>query len=164
MERLTAFLALALVLPESVWQKTTVRWDWSVETSVPPTDLTQKGGDDRNLSVYYLFLPEEAARKAQNQGIRALLDNPDVRVLIYVWGGAHTRGDVLPNPYLGARGRSVILRPAGTGGASERVDLARDHQRAFGQAPQNLVGIAISSDSDDTDSEVVARISRLRVE
>ena len=93
-----------------------------------------------------------------------MLDTPDVRVLLYVWGGAHTRGDVLPNPYLGARGRSVILRPAGTGGASERVDLARDHQRAFGQAPQNLVGIAISSDSDDTDSEVVARISRLRVE
>ena len=151
-------------LPRAAWKKTTARWDWSVDTSVVPTDLTKKGGDDRNLSLYFLFLPEEAAQKAQNQGIRALLDDPDVRVLIYVWGGAHNRGDILPSPYLGSRGRSLIQRPAGTGSASERVDLARDHQRAFGEAPQNLVGIAVSSDSDDTNGEVVAQISRLRIE
>ena len=151
-------------LPQSAWNKRGARWDWSVDTSVPPTDLTKKGGDDRNLSLYFLFLPQEAAQKAQNQGIRALLDDPDVRVLIYVWGGAHARGDVLQSPYLGSRGRTVILRPSGTGSASERVDLARDHQRAFGEAPQNLVGLAVSSDSDDTGGEVVGQISRLRVE
>ncbi|CAN0605112.1 unnamed protein product, partial [Ectocarpus sp. 12 AP-2014] len=39
-----------------------------------------------------------------------------------------------------------------------------DHRRAFGESPQNLVGIAVSSDSDDTDSEVNAQISRLRIE
>lgn len=151
-------------LPETVWKKSAARWDWSVQTSVPPTDLTKKGGDDRNLSIYFLFLPEDSARRAQDQGIRALLKNPDVRVLIYVWGGAHARGDVLPNPYLGARGRSVIRRAAGTGSASERVDLAGDHRRAFGEAAQNLVGIAVSSDSDDTNSKVVAQISGLRIE
>jgi hypothetical protein len=151
-------------LPQSVWKKTAAQWDWSVEISVPPTDLTKKGGDDRNLSIYFLFLPQEAAQKAQNQGIRALLDDPDVRVLIYVWGGAHARGDVLPSPYLGTRGRTIVLRPSGTGTASERVDLTGDHQRAFGEAPQNLVGLAVSSDSDDTGGEVVGQISRLRIE
>lgn len=151
-------------LPQSVWTKKGARWDWSVDTSVPPTDLTKKGGDDRNLSIYFLFLPEEAARKAQNQSIRALLDNPDVRVLIYVWGGDHARGDVLRSPYLGARGRSIIRRSAGTGSASEQVDLARDHQRAFGEAAQNLVGLAVSADSDDTDSSISGQISRLRIE
>lgn len=151
-------------LPKAAWGKTAARWDWSVDTSVSATDLTKKGGDDRNLSIYFLFLPEEAAQKAQSQGIRALLNEPDVRVLIYVWGGAHARGDLLPNPYLGARGRTLIQRSAGTGAASEQVNLARDHQRAFGAAPQNLVGIAVSSDSDDTNGKVVAQISRLRVE
>ena len=151
-------------LPGSVWNKSRARWDWSVDTSVPPTDLTKKGGDDRNLSIYFLFLPQEAAKNAQDQGIRALLDDPDVRVLIYVWGGAHARGDILSSPYLGARGRTIVLRPSGTGTASEQVDLARDHRRAFGEAPQNLVGLAVSSDSDDTGGEVVAQISRLRME
>ncbi|NNE88428.1 MAG: DUF3047 domain-containing protein [Silicimonas sp.] len=150
-------------LPEVAWNSRAAQWNWAVDVSVPATDLTKKGGDDRNLSLYFLFLPEAAARKAQDQGIRALLDNPDVRVLIYVWGGAHAKGQVLPNPYLGPRGRTVVQQGTGTGSASERVDLARDHQRAFGEAPASLVGLAVSSDSDDTSSAVVARISGLQV-
>lgn len=151
-------------LPETMWKKRQAKWEWAVERSVPATDLTQKGGDDRNLSLYFLFLPQEAAQEARNKGVRALLDNPDVRVLMYVWGGEHTRGQVLPSPYLGSRGRSVILRDAGTGSAQESVDLAQDHRRAFGEAPENLVGIAVSSDSDDTGIGVFARISQLQIE
>ncbi|MCR9149130.1 MAG: DUF3047 domain-containing protein [Rhodobacteraceae bacterium] len=151
-------------LPESMWAKRAATWDWAVDRSVPATDLTRKGGDDRNLSIYFLFLPEAAARDGRNRGVRALLDNPDVRVLMYVWGGAHSRGEILPTPYLGARGRTVVQRGAGTGSVAERVDLARDFERAFGGRPENLVGIAVSSDSDDTGTEVVARISRLRID
>ena len=149
-------------LPKALWQKREARWDWVVEQSVPATDLTRKGGDDRNLSVYFVFLPTEAAESAQNKGVKALLQNPDARVLMYVWGGNHAQGEILPSPYLGPRGRSVIQRVAGTGSASERIDLARDHRRAFGEAPQNLVGLAVSSDSDDTGTGVRARLSRLR--
>lgn len=151
-------------LPETMWGKRQAGWDWAVDLSVPPTDLTRKGGDDRNLSLYFLFLPEQAARDGQNRGVKALLDNPDVRVLMYVWGGDHARGQILPTPYLGPRGRTVIRRGAGTGSGAERVDLARDYQRAFGGQPENLVGIAVSSDSDDTGTGVVARISRLRID
>lgn len=150
-------------LPQSMWDARQASWDWAVERSVPATDLTRKGGDDRNLSLYFLFLPEAAAERARNAGVMSLLDNDDARVLIYVWGGAHARGDVLPTPYLGERGRSLIRRSAGTGSARESVDLAADYARAFGGAPGKLVGLAVSSDSDDTDTEVVARLSRLRV-
>jgi hypothetical protein len=149
-------------LPKSMWQKREAAWDWAVEQSVPATDLTKKGGDDRNLSLYFVFLPAEAAASVQNKGVKALLQNPDARVLMYVWGGSHARGDILPSPYLGARGRSVIQRSAGTGSVSEQIDLARDHRRAFGEDPQNLVGLAVSSDSDDTGTKVQARLSRLR--
>lgn len=149
-------------LPKSFWQKREARWDWVVEQSVPPTDLTQKGGDDRNLSLYFVFLPADAAESAQKKGVKALLQNPDARVLMYVWGGNHARGDILPSPYLGARGRSVIQRSAGTGSLSEQIDLARDHRRAFGEEPQNLVGLAVSSDSDDTGTKVKAQLSGLR--
>jgi len=151
-------------LPETIWDKRQATWEWAVERSVPATDLSRKGGDDRNLSVYFIFLPEDAAKGAQRKGVRALLNNPDARVLMYIWGGAHARGEMLPSPYLGSRGRSIIQRGAGIGTASERVDLARDHRRAFGEEPQSLVGLAVSSDSDDTGTEVVARISRMRIE
>lgn len=151
-------------LPEQLWDKRQARWDWAVDRSAPATDLTRKGGDDRNLSLYFLFLPERTARQAGNRGVRALLGDPDVRVLMYVWGGNHAQGAILPTPYLGARGRTVIRRAAGTGAGSETVDLAQDHAAAFGTAPGSLVGLAVSSDSDDTGSEIVARLSRLRLE
>ncbi len=151
-------------LPQSMWDSKTAAWDWSVETSVPATDLSRKGGDDRNLALYFIFLPEAAAQGAQSKGVRGLLENPDVRVLMYIWGGSHSAGQIVSSPYLGARGRSMILRGAGTGQASERVDLARDIKRAFGEEAQSLVGLAVSSDSDDTKTQVSAAISRLRID
>ena len=51
-------------LPEAAWDSRSARWDWAVDRSVAATDLTQKGGDDRNLSLYFLFLPEAVARQA----------------------------------------------------------------------------------------------------
>jgi hypothetical protein len=151
-------------LPTAMQGKTQAAWNWSVDTSVPATDLSRKGGDDRNLALYFIFLPETAAQTARNAGVRALLDNPDVRVLMYIWGGSHSAGQIVPSPYLGARGRSVILRPAGTGSASERVNLAQDHQRAFGEAAKTLVGLAVSSGSDDTKTRVAANISGLQLQ
>ena len=148
-------------LPEGFAGTTQATWDWQVQTSVPPTDLSRKGGDDRNLALYFIFLPPEAAATARTAGVRALLDNPDVRVLMYIWGGSHAVGQIVPSPYLGARGRSMIRQNAGTGSASETVDLARDHQRAFGEAAQSLVGLAVSSDSDDTRTQIAAGIARL---
>jgi len=56
---------------------------------------------------------------------------------------------------------TIPLRPAGTGSHSERVDLAADYARAFGGAPGALIGLAVSGDSDDTDSVIRAAIGNL---
>ena len=92
-----------------------------------------------------------------------LLDEPAVRVLMYVWGGTHKAGSVLPTPYLGERGRTIVLRPAQTGEASEQVNLAADHLAAFGEEAAVLVGLAVSADSDDTNSGIDASIRGLRL-
>jgi len=146
-------------LPRSAWNATAASWTWQVDASVPPTDLTAKGGDDRNVAVYFVFLPEAQADDVRGAGIRSLLRNDAARVLVYTWGGDHPAGAMLPSPYLGPRGRTVVLRGAGTGRASERVDLAADYARAFGGAAPGVVGLAVSADSDDTDSRIRARLS-----
>ncbi|SET68859.1 DUF3047 domain-containing protein [Oceanicella actignis] len=150
-------------LPEAAWGARAASWRWSVARSVPPTDLTRRGGDDRNLALYFIFMPAEIARAHRGKGIRALLDVDEARVLMYVWGGAHPRGAVLPTPYLGARGRTVALRPAGEGAFAEQVDLDADHRRAFGAPAASLVGLAVSADADDTDSALRARLEDLRL-
>ena len=149
-------------LPSALSHSTQTQWDWEVTASVPPTDLTLKGGDDRNLSVYFVFMPEDSRPKA-NAKLTALLGNTNARVLMYVWGGKHMRGEILPTPYLNELGRTFILRPAGTGQASERVNLKTDFQRAFGTEPTRLIGIAISADSDDTDTKIRASVSNMRI-
>ncbi|MCK0119103.1 DUF3047 domain-containing protein [Loktanella sp. F6476L] len=148
-------------IPQSDWQSTNGRWNWTVEQSVPATDLRQKGGDDRNMSLYFVFVPDDQAAGLQNASIRQLLGNDDVRVLLYVWGGNHARGSQFQSPYLRGQGVNVMLRQAGTGSYSENVNLAADYAQAFGGQPGSLVGIAVSGDSDDTDSTIRAAIGNL---
>ncbi len=59
------------------------------------------------------------------------------------------------------RGVTVVLRGPGTGRAQARVDLAADHASAFRTAPGVLVGLAVSADSDDTDTALRASLSNL---
>lgn len=152
-------------LPEAFWPARSARWSWEVTQGVPATDLTRKGGDDRNLAVYFVFMPEDVARKfGARPNLRRLLGEDQARVLVYVWGGDAARGQVLPSAYLGARGRTVVLRGPAPGRFSEQVDLAADHARAFGTAPDALVGLAVSADSDDTRSVIEAAIFGLRMD
>ncbi|WP_022706282.1 DUF3047 domain-containing protein [Paracoccus zeaxanthinifaciens] len=144
------------------WGADAASWNWTVEESVPATDLSRKGGDDRNLSIYFVFVPEASAPGLANANIRSLLGNSEVRIIQYAWGGNHGRGQVLPSPY-GPRGQGVTipLRQAGTGSHSENVDLAGDYARAFGGSKGALIGLAVSGDSDDTDSRIRAAIGGL---
>ena len=140
---------------QSDWQANNASWSWTVEESVPATDLRQKGGDDRNLSLYFVFVPDGQAESLQGANIRQLLGNDDVRVLLYVWGGNHGRGSQFQSPYLRGQGMNVALRQAGTGSFNENVSLANDYAKAFGGQPGSLVGIAVSGDSDDTDLSLI---------
>ncbi len=143
------------------WSATSARWGWRVREGVPATDLAKKGGDDRNLSLYFVYLPQAEAERLKGAGIAKLLRSDAARVLVYVWGGNAKRGAVLASPYLGARGKTLILRPSGTGAYDESVDLAGDYARVFGGAPGALVGVAVSADSDDTESRIDGDISAL---
>ena len=149
-------------VPQGDWGSRQASWTWEVLEGVPPTDLSRKGGDDRNLAVYFVFVPEAAAAELASADIRALLGRDDVRVLQYAWGGNNPVGAVLPSPYgTPGTGATIPLRQAGTGTASENVELAADYARAFGGAPGALIGLAVSGDSDDTKSRIVASVSGL---
>jgi hypothetical protein len=150
-------------LDTGFWNATSAKWSWQVDEGVPATDLRKKGGDDRNLALYFVFLPQAEAQTLKGASVRKLLTNDAARVLVYVWGGAHKRGAVLGSPYLGNRGKTIVLRGSGTGKADENVNLARDYANAFGGSGAALVGVALSGDSDDTNSRIRASISGLSV-
>ena len=135
-------------------------WAWRVQEGVVATDLTVKGGDDRNLAVYFVFVDPDRAEALAGGSARRILREGSARALIYVWGGKHSRGEILPSPF-SSQLRTKILRGSGVGAHQETVDLVSDYRAAFGGPPGALVGLAVSAESDDTKGKIVASISNL---
>lgn len=146
-------------LPQSEWGASSASWNWAVTKTVPATDLSRKGGDDRNLSLYFIFVPQDVAPSLAGKGIGSLRGRSDVQVIQYAWGGNHAKGAVIKSPY--GNGVTIPLRQAGTGSLSENVNLDRDFARAFGGTKGALIGLAVSGDSDDTNSVIEASMSNL---
>lgn len=129
----------------------TARWRWRVEEGVAATDLAKRGADDRAVAVYFVF----SDRPAGSRGAMELLSSPAVTALVYVFGGDKARNSVIPSPHMGERGKFIALRSADANKQvwfDEKVDLSPDYRRAFGRPMPTLIGVAISSDSDNTRS------------
>ncbi len=150
-------------VPKSAWNSTMASWGWSVAQSVAVTDLTRKGGDDRNLAIYFVFMDQGDAEVLAGKSARRVLKNASTRALVYVWGGDYPRGKVLRSPYGPGKLKTVIGRAAGKGAFSEKVDLAADYKRAFDTSLGVLVGVGISADSDDTGGKISATVKDLKV-
>lgn len=152
------------ILPEEMRQATTASWSWHVESSVPPSDLSQIGNDDRNLGMFFVNMSAAAAeRVGPNTSIRRLLTNRSAQVLMYTWGGSRPVGSMVPSPHAPDRLRNLITRPAQAGRFSETVNLEQDFPRVFGVPFERLVAVAVSSNSENTPARVVAHISDLVV-
>lgn len=150
-------------VPKSAWNSNMASWGWSVSKSVVATDLTRKGGDDRNLAIYFIFMDQADAENLSGKSVRRVLKNASTRALVYVWGGKYPRGKILRSPYGPGKLKTVIRRAAGKGAFSENVDLAIDYKRAFGKSLGVLVGVGISADSDDTGGMISAIVKDLKV-
>jgi hypothetical protein len=156
-------------LDENLWAKRQAKWRWKVDQSVPATNLAVKGADDRAIALYFVFAKDEASAKSAKgaASLSSAMWWSSGAALVYIWGGDGTRGQVVASPHMGASGKLVLRQPGGITNASflpEAADLAADFRRAFGREPGPLVGIAISSDSDDTKGTNLAAIEALSVE
>lgn len=139
-------------------------WTWQVDSSVPPSDLSRIGADDRNLGIFFVSLDAAGADRVRTgTNIRSLMTNRSARILMYTWGGNTPPGTVVPSPHAPERLRNLITREAGTGRFSETVDLDADFPRVFGQPLERLVAVAVSSNSENTPARVEATISGLTV-
>lgn len=138
-------------------------WRWRVDEGVAPTDLTQRGADDRAVAIYFVFNERPGAAMSAME----TLASSAVTALVYVFGGDSPRGTLLASPHMGERGKFIVLRPAAAGKRvwhDEAVELAPDYARAFGRPMPALIGISISSDSDDSHARNRASVQGLAVE
>jgi Protein of unknown function (DUF3047) len=140
------------------------QWRWRVMAGVSPTDLTRKGGDDRALAVYFVFV--DGPEAVESADLTELLRQGEGYLLMYVWGGSANPGTILLSPYFDGRGRTLVKRAADAPTRvwlKESADLRSDFWKAFGRVPGTLIAVAVSSDSDDTGGLNIAAVADLDV-
>ena len=118
-------------------------WSWRIDHSLKREDIKSKKGDDFAARVYVVFPRTFFWR---------------MRAINYVWANKMAKGSEAVSPYTA---NSVIVavqsgdEKAGTVVQEER-DIREDYRRIFGEEPPLLGGVAIMTDTDDTQDEATA--------
>jgi hypothetical protein len=149
-----------------------------VDAGPPPTDLTQRGGDDRAIAISVgftgfgpgvnLVVRTQHAVAQASAGRHSLPRS----VLSYVWGGtgqeaAGNPSGFFPSPWTAGITQIGVLRPADAPRGQwveERVNLGADWRAAFGgQEVPPMLEIVISMDVEDTGAWVDAQVENIRL-
>ena len=161
-EQAVAFLYREV--PKDGAQATSLSWLWRVDEDFPPTDLSQPGADDRPLAVHVFFLDQDAGLLKRLTGsFGRFLQLPVYgRAITYVWGGSYEPGAMVANPFMPEGDGVLVIGQASLtehdDWVRQTVNIAADFEAAFGTTPSRILGIAISSDTDDTGAVSVSRI------
>ena len=124
-------------------------WRWRVDKTVPPTDLSRVGRDDRPIAVHVWFAEDPKnstvvgrfARGALSYVLGIPVSGSRADLCL---GGIGQRGDKLRNPHTGVDGVMVILRPAirpWNGGLRRKSTLSRIlrwHLVQYRRVPQDI--------------------------
>ncbi|MBI5276424.1 MAG: DUF3047 domain-containing protein [Burkholderiales bacterium] len=140
-----------------------VRFSWKVPELMAQADLALREAADSPVRVILAFEGDRnrfSARDALTaELVRALTgEEMPYATLMYVWCNKREPGTVIRSPRTD-RIRKVVLE-SGPARLDRWLDYERDiradYERAFGEAPGALVGIAIMTDSDNTRSRTRA--------
>lgn len=132
-------------------------FSWKVPMMIAGADMTQRDSDDSPVRVLLAFEGDRSRFSAKNAMLSelalALTGEPlPYATLMYVWGTHSAPESVVINPRTD-RIRKLVLEsgPARLGRWLDyERDIRADYEKAFGEAPGALVGIAIMTDSDNT--------------
>lgn len=140
-----------------------VQWRWKVGNILKKGDVTRKEGDDYPARVYVTFAYDprklsytERAKYAIARSLYGL--EPPLAAIDYLWESHAPIGTVVPNPYT-ARVMMIVVESG-----AEKIDrwlkeernVYQDYQKAFGEAPPMISGVAIMTDTDNTGESAVA--------
>ena len=138
-------------------------FSWKVPKMISGADMTQRDSDDSPVRVVLAFEGDRSKFSAKNAMLSelalALTGEPlPYATLMYVWGTHSAPESVIINTRTD-RIRKLVLE-SGPGRLGRWLDYERDvradYEKAFGEAPGALVGIAIMTDSDNTRQQAKA--------
>jgi hypothetical protein len=148
------------VTPEELHR---LHFSWQVPALIATANLTETVGEDSPVRIVLAFDGDHARLSARNQALFDLAaavsgERPPYATLMYVWENRAVPDSVIVNPRTD-RIRKVVVEsgPSRLGRWLDyERDVAADFRRAFGEEPGRLIGIALMTDSDNTQSKASA--------
>ncbi len=140
-----------------------VQWRWKVANLLQKGDVTKKSGDDYPARLYITFEYDpdragffEAAKYAAGKAIFG----PDLpfRALNYIWDSRAPKGSIVPNPY--TDWTMMVVVQSGPALLDqwlvEERNIYEDYRKAFNEEPPQISGVAIMTDTDNTQESATA--------
>jgi hypothetical protein len=144
-----------------------LEWRWRVDGVVQDGNARTKDGDDYAARLYVTFDYDDLglADQVKLRALRLLgYDEIPTRALNYIWGNRVDRHTILENAYTDWV-MMVAVRSgeeqAGTW-VTERRNVLADYRAAFGGDPPAVNGVALMTDTDNTDGEATAYYGDIR--
>ncbi|MDD0839086.1 DUF3047 domain-containing protein [Curvibacter sp. HBC61] len=151
------FRQVLRVPPERLGQ---LQFSWKVPALISDADMTRRDMDDSPVRVLLAFDGDRSKLSTRNAMMselaRALTgEEMPYATIMYVWSNSLPRDTVLPSPRTD-RIRKIVLEsgPSRLGQwLSYERDIRADYERCYGEPPGALIGIAIMTDTDNTQSQ-----------
>lgn len=140
-----------------------VSFSWQVPQLIEGADLAERDLDDSPVRIVLTFAGDKSKFSAKNAMLSELSqalsgEALPYATLMYVWCNKRQTGSVIVNPRTD-RIRSIVVE-SGDKNLRRWLDYQRniraDFEKAYGEAPGNLISVGIMTDSDNTKTEVSA--------
>lgn len=134
-----------------------IEWSWKVDKVLEKGNYKTKKGDDYPARIYITFDYDKTnlgvIDRIKYAAIKTFTSYEiPLRAINYIWANKAEEGTIAPNAYT----NWVYMIAAETGNnisnewKIEVQNIYEDYQKAFGEIPPRINGIAIMTDSDNT--------------
>ena len=148
-----------------------LQFDWLVDQLIPGADMRQRDAEDSPVRLIMVFEGDRQRFSAKNNMLSeltlSLTGEPlPYATLMYVWCNDCPIESVIVNPRTDRIRKMVVESGAGKVGQwlRYRRDIRADFEKAFGEPPGDLLGMAIMTDTDNTRSTTRAWYGPIRLE
>jgi hypothetical protein len=164
-----SMLRQALHIPPG--QLGALQFDWRVDQLIVGADMRQREAEDSPVRLILVFEGDRQRFSMQNQLLSeltlSLTGEPlPYATLMYVWCNDCPAESVIVNPRTDRIRKLAVESGPGQVGQwlNYRRDIRADFEKAFGEPPGALLGLAIMTDTDNTRSTTRAWYGAIRLE
>lgn len=138
-------------------------WEWKALSAIPEADNAERYHDDAPLRILVAFDGNKSKlplKEKMNFEMANLISGQEMpyATLMYIWSGKSPVDTVITNAHT-SRIKMIVVDSGWENLGSwhkHQRDLAADYKRAYGEAPGEVIGIALLTDTDNTKSEARA--------